>query len=92
MEPERNAEVGELSVWRPSQRVLVLSGEIDMELEGGVVVHLKVGDTVIQRGTVHTWVNRSPVPAVTVFVLVDATPPEIDGKKLGTLFPTEAAP
>jgi quercetin dioxygenase-like cupin family protein len=32
---------------------IVLSGEIDMELEGDEVVHLKTGDVVIQRGTVH---------------------------------------
>jgi mannose-6-phosphate isomerase-like protein (cupin superfamily) len=67
--------------------VVVLSGEIDMELENGEVVHLKPGDVVVQRGTVHTWVNRGSVPAVTAFILIDATPAEIAGKQLHTLFP-----
>jgi uncharacterized cupin superfamily protein len=32
-----------------------LSGMIDMELENDEVIHLKPGDVVVQRGTVHTW-------------------------------------
>jgi len=35
--------------------VVVLSGTIDMELENDEVIHLKPGDVVVQRGTVHTW-------------------------------------
>jgi hypothetical protein len=34
-----------------------LSGEIDMELDD-TVVHLKAGDVMVQRGTIHNWVNR----------------------------------
>ena len=34
---------------------ILLSGEIDLELENGEVVHLKPGDVVVQRGTTHTW-------------------------------------
>ena len=67
--------------------VVVLSGEIDMELDYDEVVHLKPGDVVVQRGTVHTWVNRGAVPAVTAFILIDATPAEVAGKQLRTLFP-----
>jgi uncharacterized cupin superfamily protein len=61
--------------------VIVLAGEIDMELDGGEVVHLKAGDVVVQRGTIHTWMNRGSVPALTVFILIDA------GKELRTIFP-----
>jgi quercetin dioxygenase-like cupin family protein len=68
--------------------VVVLSGEIDMELKGGKVVHLKAGDVVIQRGTVHTWMNRASVPALTAFILIDATPAVVAGKELRTVFPT----
>jgi quercetin dioxygenase-like cupin family protein len=67
--------------------VIQLSGDIDMELENGEVVHLKPGDVVVQRGTVHTWVNNGSVPAVTAFILIDATPAEVAGKQLRTLFP-----
>lgn len=54
---------------------VVLSGEIDMELEGSVV-HLRAGDVLVQRGTVHNWVNRGKQPCVIAFVLVAAKPME----------------
>jgi len=66
---------------------ILLSGEIDLELENDEVVHLKPGDVVVQRGTTHTWVNRGPVPAVTAFILIDAKPAEVNGELLRTIFP-----
>jgi mannose-6-phosphate isomerase-like protein (cupin superfamily) len=53
---------------------VVLSGEIDMELDDGVSVRLRQGDTLVQRGTIHNWVNRGPQPCVIAFVLVAAKP------------------
>ena len=38
--------------------IVVMSGEIDMELETGEEVHLQAGDVMVQRGTVHNWINR----------------------------------
>ena len=67
---------------------IVLSGEIDCELENGEGVHLKSGDVMIQRGTIHTWVNRGSVPAVTAFILIDAKPVEVKGTEMRTVFPT----
>jgi quercetin dioxygenase-like cupin family protein len=52
----------------------VLSGEIDMELDDGVTVHLRQGDVLVQRGTIHNWVNRGTQPCVIAFVLVAARP------------------
>ena len=66
---------------------ILLSGEIDLELENGKVVQLKPGDVVVQRGTTHTWVNRGTVPAVTAFILIDAKPAEVNGELLRTIFP-----
>ena len=66
---------------------ILLSGEIDLELENNEVVHLKPGDVVVQRGTTHTWVNRGSVPAVTAFILIDANPAEVNGQELRTIFP-----
>jgi quercetin dioxygenase-like cupin family protein len=63
---------------------VVMSGEIDMELDDGVVVHLKAGDILVQRGTVHNWINRGSVPCVIAFVLIDARLPSFGGKELGT--------
>ena len=60
---------------------VVMSGEIDMELDESVV-HLKAGDVLVQRGTIHNWVNRGSDPCVIAFVLIDAKPVEIGGKIL----------
>ena len=60
---------------------VVMSGEIDMELDGSTV-HLKTGDVLVQRGTIHNWVNRGTVPCVIAFVLIAAKPVKIGGKVL----------
>ena len=60
---------------------VVLAGEIDMELDNQVVT-LRAGDVLVQRGTIHNWVNRSTAPCVVAFVLIDAKPVEHDGKPL----------
>jgi quercetin dioxygenase-like cupin family protein len=52
---------------------VVLSGEIDMELDASVV-HLRAGDVLVQRGTLHNWVNRGSQPCVIAFVLIAAKP------------------
>ncbi len=60
---------------------VVLSGEIDMELDDSVV-HLNAGDVLVQRGTIHNWVNRGTKPCAIAFVLIDAKPVEVDGRVL----------
>jgi quercetin dioxygenase-like cupin family protein len=60
---------------------VVVSGELDMELDDSVV-HLKAGDVLVQRGTIHNWVNRGTEPCVIAFVLIDAKPVEVSGKVL----------
>jgi mannose-6-phosphate isomerase-like protein (cupin superfamily) len=60
---------------------VVMSGEIDMELDD-TTVHLKAGDVLVQRGTIHNWVNRGTVPCVIAFVLIAARPVEVGGKVL----------
>ena len=61
---------------------VIMSGEIDMVLDDGLVCHLKAGDVLVQRGTVHDWVNKGDIPCVIAFVLIDAKPVEIGGKVL----------
>jgi quercetin dioxygenase-like cupin family protein len=63
---------------------VVISGEIDMELDDSVV-HLKAGDVLVQRGTIHNWVNRGSWPCVIAFVLIDAKPVDIAGKVLNAV-------
>jgi quercetin dioxygenase-like cupin family protein len=53
---------------------IVISGQIDMELDDGVSVHLAAGDTIVQRGTIHNWINRGTAPCVIAFVLLGAHP------------------
>jgi len=60
---------------------VVMAGEIDMELDE-TTVHLKAGDVLVQRGTIHNWVNRGTVPCVIAFVLIAAKPVEVGGKVL----------
>ena len=60
---------------------VIMSGEIDMELDGSTT-HLKAGDVVVQRGTVHNWANRGTEPCVIAFVLIAAKPVEVGGKVL----------
>jgi uncharacterized cupin superfamily protein len=50
----------------------ILEGEITLVLDAEEV-HLKAGDTVIQRGTNHAWSNRSPKPCTIIFCQHDGT-------------------
>jgi mannose-6-phosphate isomerase-like protein (cupin superfamily) len=49
---------------------IVLSGEIAMVLDDGVEVHLNAGDVIIQRATIHDWINRGTEPCVIAFILI----------------------
>lgn len=60
---------------------VVMSGEIDMELDNSSV-HLKAGDVLVQRGTIHNWINRGTEPCVIAFVLIAANPVTAGGKIL----------
>ncbi len=60
---------------------VVMSGEIDMQLDDSEV-HLRAGDVVVQRGTIHNWVNRGDAPCVIAFVLIDAKPVTAGGRTL----------
>ena len=52
--------------------VIVIEGEVDMLLDDGAEVHMKAGDLMIQRATLHGWANRSDRPCRIAFVLLDA--------------------
>lgn len=53
---------------------VVLEGEVWLELDDGVEVHLTTGDTVVQLSARHAWRNKTQAPATVAFVLtgVDA--------------------
>ena len=60
---------------------VVMSGEVDMELDD-TKVHLKAGDVLVQRGTIHNWVNNGTEPCVIAFVLIAAKPVTVGDKVL----------
>jgi mannose-6-phosphate isomerase-like protein (cupin superfamily) len=60
---------------------VVISGEIDMVMETGPV-RLKAGDVMVQRGTIHDWVNNGTEPCVIAFALIGAKPVSTGGKTL----------
>jgi len=62
----------------------VISGEIDMELDG-TSVHLKAGDVLVQRGTIHNWVNKGTASCVIAFAQVAAKPVTAGGKVLNAV-------
>jgi quercetin dioxygenase-like cupin family protein len=60
---------------------VVIAGEIDMMLDG-TTVHLRAGDVLVQRGTIHDWINNGSEPCVIAFALIDAKPVEAGGQVL----------
>jgi len=62
--------------------VIVQKGEIDMQLDDGVEIHLAEGDVLVQRGTIHNWINRGSQSCFVAVVLIDARPAEAGGKVL----------
>ena len=61
---------------------IVLEGEVALELDDGRRVPLKPGDVVVQRGTIHAWINEAAKPARMAFVLIDAQPAIVRGRSL----------
>lgn len=53
---------------------VVIAGEIWMELDDGEEILLRAGDVLVQRGTIHNWVNRSAAVCRIAFVLIAAAP------------------
>lgn len=67
---------------------IVLSGNLELELDDGSVTPLTAGDIVVQRGTNHLW--RNPSKEVTcriVFILIEAKPIIVDGQVLEEVHP-----
>jgi uncharacterized cupin superfamily protein len=63
---------------------VVISGEIDMQLDIGNV-RLRAGDVLVQQATLHDWINRGTVPCRIAFVLVPTKAVDVGGKVLHAL-------
>jgi hypothetical protein len=64
---------------------VILEGEVELVLDGGERRRLRVGDSVVMRGTMHQWVNRSGEGkwARMVAFAQDIIPVEVGGRGLG---------
>ncbi|HEY1698133.1 MAG TPA: cupin domain-containing protein [Trebonia sp.] len=56
--------------------VIVIEGELWIELDDGAEVHLPAGTCLIQNGSRHGWRNHGDVPTTLAYVMIDATPAE----------------
>jgi mannose-6-phosphate isomerase-like protein (cupin superfamily) len=56
--------------------LVVLDGQIWLELDDGQLVELRQGDTVVQNGTRHAWRNLGTRPATLAVVMLGARRPD----------------
>lgn len=67
---------------------IVLTGQVELELDDGVTTQVGPGDVVVQRGTMHLWRNRSDTETCRIaFILVEATAALVDGVPLPEVQP-----
>ena len=52
--------------------VMCLNGEIDMEMDDGLTIHMKANQVMVQQGTNHSWINDGTEPCRIAFALIDA--------------------
>ncbi|KAI1342462.1 hypothetical protein F5Y15DRAFT_305029 [Xylariaceae sp. FL0016] len=68
---------------------VIVSGEIELVLDSGETKLLRVGDSFVQRGTMHAWRNPSHTTTCRVFfVQAPSEPMVVKGEVLGEKFVT----
>ena len=60
---------------------IIMQGEIDMEMDGAMI-HLKAGDVLVQRGTIHNWINNGKESCILAVILIDAKPVKAENGKV----------
>ena len=60
---------------------IVLSGSIELELDTKTV-KLNTGDVLVQRGTIHNWINNGTELCLMAYILIGAHPVTINGQTL----------
>jgi quercetin dioxygenase-like cupin family protein len=66
---------------------IVLTNEIELELDGGGKRTVCAGGIIVQRGTNHLWRNTTDKPTRIVFVLIEAAPYRHNGTPLPEIKP-----
>ncbi len=51
---------------------IILSGEVELELDDGVTKTIREGGIIVQRGTNHLWRNVTDKPCRIAFILIEA--------------------
>ncbi|KLO08019.1 hypothetical protein SCHPADRAFT_917046 [Schizopora paradoxa] len=65
---------------------IVAKGTITLILDDGERVKLSAGDVIIQRGTIHEWINEGDEWSRVYFVMIASEKVKIGDKELGTEF------
>jgi len=67
--------------------MVVLKGEIVLRVDGGEEVRIGEGEMCVQRGNIHSWINKTDQWCRMLFVMLDAEPVKLeDGKVLEDAF------
>lgn len=67
---------------------IILTGEIELELDDGVTKRVGAGEIIVQRGTIHRWRNPShDTVCRIVFVLIEAQAYLLNGSLLSEVKP-----
>jgi quercetin dioxygenase-like cupin family protein len=67
---------------------IVMSGQIELELDNQVYKTVEAGGIIVQRGTIHKWRNPSSTEICRiVFVLTEAKPYLVNGEPLEDVAP-----
>jgi quercetin dioxygenase-like cupin family protein len=69
---------------------IVMSGEIELELDDGAKTTIRQGGVIVQRGTNHLWRNVADLPCRIAFVLIEAPAYLYDGQPLPEHKPEDA--
>lgn len=69
--PHFNADTHGMHSTQTIDYVIVFDGELELKV-GNKVVALSRGDTVVQRGAIHAWHNKSNKPATIIAVMIGA--------------------
>jgi mannose-6-phosphate isomerase-like protein (cupin superfamily) len=71
---------------------IVQSGSMVLLMDDDVEVTLHAGDVLVQRGTLHNWINRGAEPCTIAFVLIDAASIAMDGHSPDVISPDVISP
>jgi quercetin dioxygenase-like cupin family protein len=58
LSPDATADAPGIHATESTDMVVVLDGEVLLELDGGQTRTLRAGDTLVQNGTAHRWINQ----------------------------------